>query len=272
MRRHSITAKMLTILSIIFPTAALALPQHDPVPGGIALVTVRSNNQVRFNQDPVMVLEQEGQYIAVLGIPLSVAPGEKYLDTPDGRVAFTVHHRDYKVQRLRIDDDRQVNPLPRDLERIAREREEMTQAFTHFSHPNTVETDFQLPVQGVVSSTFGLQRLLNDQPRAPHSGIDIAAPEGDIIIAPSPGMVLASGDYFFNGNTILLDHGQGLITMYCHLSSLEVGIGDRVVASQTIGKVGKTGRVTGPHLHWAVSLNNARVNPELFLRESLQPN
>ena len=256
------------LLCVIFPATALALPQHDPVAGGIALVPVPTPTQVRFNQDPVMVLEQNGQYIAVVGIPLSASAGEKHLDTPQGQVVFEVHPRDYEVQRLHITNNRQVNPLARDLDRIAREKLEMNQAFTHFSSQESVETAFRLPVQGVVSSTFGLRRLLNDQPRAPHSGLDIAASEGERIIAPSGARVVALGDYFFNGNTILLDHGHGLITMYCHLSSIEVALEDQVVAGQTIGRVGKTGRVTGAHLHWAVSLNNVRVNPALFLEEA----
>jgi len=147
----------------------------------------------------------------------------------------------------------------------------MDAAFNNFRPVNRVETGFVLPTAGIMSSSFGLRRILNNQPRNPHSGMDIAAPEGTPIHSPAGGRVVASGDYFFNGNTVLVDHGQGLITMYCHMSKISVEVGQTVDKGQYLGEVGMTGRVTGPHLHWSVSLNNARVNPALFLNGENTP-
>lgn len=256
--------RLLASLLALISCAAPALPQHEPVPGGIALVAVTSKN-VSYRKKPVWVSDDIDGLTAVVGIPLSAKPGIHELIVGGEKLSFEVRDREYRVQRLTITNKRQVNPLEQDLKRIRNERAEMDAAFISFDPSRSTDTSFAVPVAGPMSSSFGLRRILNDQPRSPHSGMDIAADEGTPVYAPSSGLVTASGNYFFNGNTILIDHGHSLVTMYCHLSAMDVEVGEWVDKGQLIGKVGSTGRVTGPHLHWSVSLNNARVNPALFL-------
>jgi len=151
------------------------------------------------------------------------------------------------------------------MARITQERPRIRNALKHWQEADDVPYKFIAPVKGKKSSSFGLKRFFNKQARRPHSGMDIAAPQGTEIVAPAPGTVIESGNFFFNGNSVFIDHGQGLVTMYSHMDKITVKPGDKVKTGQTIGKVGMTGRVTGPHLHWGVSLNNARVDPQLFL-------
>ncbi|HHM05092.1 MAG TPA: M23 family metallopeptidase [Gammaproteobacteria bacterium] len=254
------------------PAAAVDLPRPEAVPGGVAVVTVARGGEVaprvRFRQRRVMVVRDGERWLAVVGLPLNLKPGDYHLDVsrnPPRRIPFQVRPKHYETQHLTIKNKRKVNPLQRDLDRIVREREEMNAAFAAWRNQAEVPLRFILPTTGPLSSPFGLRRVFNGQPRKPHSGLDIAAPEGAAIKAPADGVVTAVGDYFFNGNTVLIDHGQGLVTLYCHMSRTDVAQGQRVKQGEVIGAVGATGRVTGPHLHWSVSLNNARVNPKLFL-------
>lgn len=256
------------------PLTALAqLPEARPVPGGIAIVPIgdadRPQPVARFNGQRVLTVRHDGRWQAVVGLPLTLAPGEHQLSVAaagePGRVAFRVASTKYETQYLTITNKRQVEPTADDLKRITREQEIINRAFTTWTDLPPDDLRFELPAVGRFSSGFGLRRFFNNQPRQPHSGLDIAAPEGAPIVAPAAGTVIETGDYFFNGNTVFLDHGQGLISMYNHLSRIDVEKGMSVARGQRIGAIGKTGRVTGAHLHWTVSLNNARVDPMLFL-------
>ncbi|HQU50446.1 MAG TPA: M23 family metallopeptidase, partial [Casimicrobiaceae bacterium] len=170
----------------------------------------------------------------------------------------------YREQRLTVAPG-QVDLSPEDLARHERERAHQAQVIATFSAPPPATFAFVAPVAGPRSPTFGARRVFNGQARAPHSGMDIPAPKGTPIVAPAAGRVIDVGDYFFNGNTVWVDHGGGLLSMLCHLDTIEVAPGDALPAGTRIGTVGATGRVTGPHLHWSVSLNRAMVDPALFL-------
>lgn len=270
----------LIFTGILLTTSSLAAPDSSPlphtsaVPGGVITVNLGPATgtapipmpEVSYNKKRVMVVQSNGHWQAVVGIPLSVKSGKQQLTLAghSQTVPFEVNAKNYAEQRLTIKNKRKVNPNKEDMKRIRGERGRINSALRHWQQQAEVETRFKLPVKGRLSSPFGLRRFFNEQPRKPHSGIDIAAPEGTPIVAPAAGRILDNGDFFFNGNSMFIDHGQGLVTMYCHMSRIDVKPGQRVAQGEAIGAVGQTGRVTGPHLHWSVSLNDARVDPALF--------
>jgi murein DD-endopeptidase MepM/ murein hydrolase activator NlpD len=271
MKRLSI-APLVVMASLV---QGMELPNADPVPGGVVLLALstigEATPEASFEGRRVLVIRDRETWMAVVGIPLGMKPGTHAIEVTDQvssfELPFKVLPKAYREQHLKIENQRMVEPLPEDLARIRDESRTITEQFLRFRSEAPDVLRFRWPVHGVVSSPFGLRRVLNGQPRSPHSGLDIAAAEGVPVLAPASGRVTETGDYFFNGNTIFIDHGRGLVTMYCHLSDIRVAPGDHVAAGDVIGAVGKTGRVTGAHLHWSVSLNNAKVNPTLFLRE-----
>lgn len=219
----------------------------------------------RVDGAPVLVLQGH----AIVGAGLDAEPGPRTLEvetlTDTAKLTYDVVHRDYPEQRLRTSNRRMVDPNPADLERINRETATMRAAYALRTPLTQSPVPFVKPVQGRHSSQFGLRRFWNDQPRSPHSGLDIAANTGTPIESPAPGIVAATGDYFFNGNTVLVDHGGGLVTMYCHMHTIGVEEGQAVARGDVLGQVGATGRSTGPHLHWSVSLGGVRVDPERMM-------
>ncbi|SEQ85679.1 Peptidase family M23 [Amphritea atlantica] len=267
-------------LLLSYSAAAVDLPQESRVPGGIALIPLTGLNSATapsawYKGNRVMVLpttetpfSQQASWVAVIGIPLSAKATKDQLMKADGKsFPFQIQDKEYEEQRLTVTNKRHVNPNKQDLARYKREKTEMVAAFKSWSTPQISSVNFELPATGRFSSPFGLKRFFNDQPRNPHSGLDIAGGQGGAISAPAPGKVVAVGEYFFNGNTVIIDHGYGLTTMYCHMSRIDVKIGDQLNTGDSIGAIGKTGRVTGPHLHWSVSLNNTRVDPLLFVKQ-----
>jgi murein DD-endopeptidase MepM/ murein hydrolase activator NlpD len=259
------------------------MPKASLVPGGVALLPLGpaakrpdASLYPSKGEEPVPVLVTGGPeaWTAVVGIPLSATTGEARIDVrmngSQRAVPFMIAPKRYAEQRLKV-APKTVDLSPEDLARYERERtrqQAVMATFTDLADQTFLQAPgmrMQAPVAGPRSSSFGLRRVFNGQPRNPHSGMDIAASTGTPVLAPLPGKVIDTGNYFFNGNTVWLDHGGGLLTMVCHLSAIDVAIGDSVKSGQRVGAVGATGRVTGPHLHWGVMLNRTMVDPALFL-------
>ena len=266
--------RRLALLLCVFcwHAGATELPKVRATPGGIARVDLGASAQapqVSFNGVPVWVTQQSGQWTALVGIPLAAAPGAASLKvkrqgSSESVVNFQIKPFRYAEQRLKVAPGH-VDLSTDDTARYERERTHLAQVIATFTEVQPEALRFLQPNSGRRSSSFGLRRIFNGQPRNPHSGMDIAAAQGAPVLAAASGVVIDTGEYFFNGNTVWLDHGSGLLTMYCHLSEIDVKAGDRVSAGALVGKVGATGRATGPHLHWSVSLNRAMVDPALFL-------
>jgi murein DD-endopeptidase MepM/ murein hydrolase activator NlpD len=264
----------LVMLAVLVTTSPLAAPEHSPWPGGVGIVRITGEDRpsVTVNDQPALILKMANEWIAVVGIPLEqAAPGTltatiSVPNEPTRRVEIEIKPNAYEEQRLSV-DRKYVDPSPEDLERIFAEREIIDAALNNWRETQLDDVSLQVPVGGRRSSSFGLRRFFNDQPRSPHKGMDIAAISGTEINAPMSGVVSATGEFYFNGNTVIIDHGQGFISLYCHLNEIDVNVGDLVSTGTAIGKVGATGRVTGAHLHFATYLNGAAVDPALLLAD-----
>ena len=279
---HTLTAITLRIclraslLFLALPLPAHAsLPKSSSVPGGVAIVALgrtlpdANKPQAWLGDQAVLVTAEHNHWYAVVGLPLGMKPGSHELSVRTGEKtkmkSFVVKAKKYPEQHITLKDTGKVELSAEDEARAVREIATIKQLKRHWRDAQDTDLDFIIPAQGRLSGNFGLRRFFNGKPRSPHAGMDVAVARGTPVKASAQGEVLAVDDYFFNGKTIFLDHGNGLITMYCHLDQSDVHTGETVNKGQLLGLSGQTGRATGPHLHWSVVLNGAMVDPELFI-------
>jgi murein DD-endopeptidase MepM/ murein hydrolase activator NlpD len=278
-RRHLLTALITSPCLWTGLTASAAAPstwpEAAPVPGGVVLVPVgrvaAARPTVLYRGRPVLVQSQGSDWMAVAGIALSVNPMQMQTlnvtdaDGRQSRVDFKLQRKSYAEQRLKVAPG-QVELSAQDQARAQRERVHLGAVLGHFAaEREPVSLRMLPPVDGRRSSSFGLRRVFNGQARSPHSGMDLAAPTGTPVLCAAAGEVVDTGDYFFSGQCVIVDHGQGFISLYCHLSAIDTEQGKWLAAGAPLGKVGATGRVTGPHLHFSVYLNADAIDPALFL-------
>jgi murein DD-endopeptidase MepM/ murein hydrolase activator NlpD len=249
------------------------LPRELRVPGGVALVAVARADEPRpvVTRDGanVWTVKRGASWTAVVGLPLSTAPGEHSVSvTRDGiaqSVSFAVQNKRYPIQHVTLKDNAMVEPPPEVIARIETESAHLQTVRSNWRENVVTSAAFTLPAKGRLSGRFGGSRVLNGKPRAPHAGLDVAVGTGTPVLAPSDGVVLDIGDYYFCGKAMFIDHGNGLISMFCHLSEYVSKVGDGVRKGQAVARSGATGRASGPHLHWSVYLNGVSVEPELFV-------
>lgn len=271
MKRFLATCAVLA-LPAFFTIAQAALPRAANVPGGIALVelgTGQTPPRAWLDDKQVLVTREQGRWIAVVGLALDLPVGRHELrveaNNETRQQPFTVKDKRYAEQRITLKDNSKVDLSAADTERVIAELATLQRQKNQWTPRADTRLDFVLPAEGRHVGRFGLRRYFNGEQRAPHAGFDIAVPRGTPIKASVPGTVLATDDYFFNGKTVFVDHGNGLLSMVCHLDRIDVSVGESVSQGQRLGLSGNTGRATGPHLHWSVVLNGAMVDPELFI-------
>jgi murein DD-endopeptidase MepM/ murein hydrolase activator NlpD len=254
---------------------AATLPRTSAVPGGIARIKLGAaapQVQARVGENRALVIREGKEWIALVGIPLSATPGSKirveaeYAGGRTARFDIKIAAKAYASQYLKVPPG-QVDLSAEDLARYEREQKHLAGVRHTFTDAPPATLAMRQPTPGPRSGTFGLRRYFNGQSRSPHSGMDIAAPEGTPVVAATAGRVVDNGDYFFLGRTVILDHGQGLLSLYAHLLEGDAKVAQPVSAGDPIGKVGATGRVTGAHLHFSVYLNAVAVDPALFLQD-----
>ena len=245
-------------------------------PGEVVVLTVRGTTAPTvvhaFGSDwPAFAADDQSARV-LIGIDLGTKPGRYDVTITSGQARtsypLVVSARQFPTRRLSV-DPALVNPPPEAQERIDRESRELAAIWQASPAERLWDAGFVRPVPDAANSAFGTHSIFNGEPKSQHTGADFLSPSGRPVRAPNAGRVVIAGDRYFSGNTVVIDHGQGLFSLLAHLSAIDVKPGDLVAAGAVVGKVGATGRVTGPHLHWAVRLHGARVDP-LSLLDALR--
>ena len=265
----------MTKKTLLLAYSSRAFPGQRPStrPGPAALRLSMSARRIScapaatFNDKPVLVLRDGDRWKALSASRWTRHPVQFRIQLGEYPLTVAIGEHAYAEQRLTVKNQSHVTPDQAQLDRIGRERRIIDAALNNYRDVVVDGIALAAPVDGPRGSSFGKRRFFNDQPRAPHKGMDIAAATGSPIRAPRDGIVTATGDYFFNGNTVIVDHGQGFVTMYCHLSEIGVEEGQHVDIGDSLGAVGATGRVTGPHLHFGTYLNGTAVDPAILLTD-----
>jgi murein DD-endopeptidase MepM/ murein hydrolase activator NlpD len=250
----------------------VSAPSTPLQPGVVVLLTIESDDpapdlRVRaFGHELAPFSVDVRRWQVLVGIDLDVKPGTYpvEIDTafPGGRTEYVlvVTPRRFTTRTLKVDPDL-VNPPPREMDRIARETAQLHRLWNAPAGGKLWDGPFVRPVPDAANSSFGTRSIYNGEPRSPHGGTDFLSPAGRPIKAPNAGRVVLAGPLYFTGGTVVIDHGLGVLSLFAHLSSIAVREGDVVKTGDVIGEVGATGRVTGPHLHWAMRVGGARVDP-----------
>jgi biotin carboxyl carrier protein len=264
------------VLFFIFlvSVVAIELPKHTPYPGGVVVLALEEKNRnfepkVTHKSKRVLNVYKDGRWYALIGISLHektkiIRVHISYHDGSDSIKSVKLQDIEYKKQYITLKTNKHVSLSKKNLNRHYKEKKESTKALNNYKLTSIDDLNMIKPVDSKLKGDFGKRRYFNNQPRKPHSGIDLSAPKGTAVLAPLDGKIVIAKEFFFSGNVIYLDHGKGLVSMYAHLSKFDVKDGDIVKKGQKIAEVGSTGRVTGPHLHFGVALNGNMVNPELF--------
>ena len=258
----------LLVLFLTFASSLYALPKEEHVPGGLALLHFPSKPKFLQKNKNYCLVKRGKEWVALIPIPLGkinpvdvpyVCNGKKE------KSIILVKDKAYDKQYITIKNKKKVTPEKRDYKRIMKEIYSRNTCIA--SHSKFSPKSFKMikPIDVALRDDFGRQRFFNNKPRSPHSGTDLSAPKGTKIKAPLAGRVILLGNLYFNGRMVLLDHGQGLVTAYSHLSKIYYPNGTWLEQGQNLGEVGSSGRATGPHLHWSVYLNGVAVNPNLFM-------
>ncbi len=245
-------------------------------PGEVVLIRAESTVPLESMQgeafEKTVLFSPSGdgrKWQGLIGIDLETSPGNYPVSlkgatesgsSVEARYELQVGGKDFPTRRLTV-EERFVNPPQEESERIQEESQRVGAIFATINPRKLWERSFLSPVPGAATSGFGKRSILNGQPRSPHSGTDFDADEGTPVRSPNSGKAVLVSNLYFSGNTIIVDHGQGLYSYFGHLSRFAVAEGDLVSPGEQIGYVGATGRVTGPHLHWSVRLNGSRIDP-----------